>query len=111
MAPVSVALRLVWGSTLLFLPGLVLRIMDRVEPTTRASRIMRTLGARHLLQAAAERRFGAAARRIGVGVDALHVLTDVGLAGGDRRWRRAAGTDGIVTTGFVVLGLVRARRP
>jgi hypothetical protein len=111
MVRASVALRLIWGSTLLFVPGQVLRIMDRATPTAGACRIVRVLGGRHVLQAAAEWRFGARATRLGIAVDALHVATDFGFAGCDRRWRRAAGTDAAVTAGFVVLGLAQARCP
>jgi hypothetical protein len=110
MMRAPLALRLTWGSTLLFLPAQVLTIMDRATPTAGACGIMRVLGGRHILQATAEWRFGAPAARLGIAVDALHVATDVGFAGRDRRWRRPAGTDAAVTAGFVILGLAQARR-
>jgi hypothetical protein len=66
---------------------------------------MRVLGARHLLQGAAEALMGGGAREAGVGVDILHGLTDIGFAAFDRRWRRAALADAGITAGLAALGV------
>ncbi len=106
-SPVALAIRVGWGTLLTVAPGLVLGAMGdgADDDDRRPCRLLRVLGARHLLQAAAEWRGGATARNIGTGIDVLHASTDIGFACFDRRWRRAAVSDGVVTTGFVVIGL------
>jgi hypothetical protein len=104
-APVPLAMRVVWGSALCVLPGAVLRLMGVATAGRNPRRIMRVLGARHLLQALTEWHFKGTARRIGIWVDALHAASDIGFACLDHDWRRAAATDATITTGFVLLGL------
>ena len=47
-----------WGTTLLIAPGGVLRVLGGADEARTPKRIMRVLGARHLLQATAELVFG-----------------------------------------------------
>jgi hypothetical protein len=105
-ALVPVLLRIGWGGGLVVQPRVVLRLLGGVPQGSKPRRIMRILGARHLLQAAATWRFGRRAGQVGVVVDALHAATDVAFAGLDRRWRRAAATDAAITSTFAVLGLI-----
>jgi hypothetical protein len=103
--PVALAVRLVWGSALCTVPGRILVLMGGADEGLAPRRAMRVLGARHVLQALAEYRFGNEARRLGVGVDLLHAATDVGFGMVDGRWRRAALTDATIASGFAVAGL------
>jgi hypothetical protein len=68
-------------------------------------RVMRVLGARHLVEAAVEQRFGKIGRTLGVATDVIHAAVDVMFGVGDPRWRRAAFTDAVIAGGFVVLGV------
>ena len=104
-APLPLALRAAWGGALLIAPGLLLRLMGGVDDGPWPRRIMQFLGARHLLQAAAERRYGRCVRQIGVGIDVVHAATDIAFGTADRRWRGPAFRDAIITTGFAALGL------
>jgi hypothetical protein len=90
--------------TLLIAPGAVLRLIGGADEGRDPRRVMRVLGARHLVQAGVEYRLGWRARRIGTGVDLLHGATSVGFGIVNPPWRRAAFTDAIVATGFAVLG-------
>jgi hypothetical protein len=104
----AIAVRVGWGAALLAAPGVVLRVIGGADRASTPKRVMRVLGARHLLQAFAEWRWGAPARQVGVATDVLHGLSDVGFAVADRRWRRAALTDGAITFGFAVSGATGA---
>ncbi len=99
------ALRVAWGAALLGSPRTVLRCSGSINVGTTPLRVMRVLGARHLVQAGAEWAGGGRARQIGMVVDLLHAATSVAFAVVDPRWRRAALTDTAVTAGFVALGL------
>jgi hypothetical protein len=101
----AVAVRITWGALLCAVPGRVLKLMGGADEGLAPRRVMRVLGARHVLQGLAEYRFGASARRLGVGADLLHAATDVGFGVVDTRWRRAALTDAGIATGFAVVGL------
>lgn len=105
-SPVPLAVRVAWGGLLLAFPGQLLRAMGGSDQGRAPERVMRVLGLRHLAEAGAEFRFGARARRIGIGVDALHAATAVGFGVIDQRWRRAALTDAAVAAAFVGLGLL-----
>ena len=115
LAPRSlIAARIAWGAALLAFPDQVLSLTagttypgdHRSPPSDRVpQRTLRLLGCRHLGQAAVEVRVPTqTAHRIGLWVDTLHAGTDIGFAGLDRRWRRAALIDAGVTTAFVALG-------
>jgi hypothetical protein len=108
-SPVGLAARIGWGSALLAAPDLVFRLLGDADDNRRARRILRLLGARHLLQAAAEWRFAGPARRAGVAVDSLHAASDIGFAVIDQRWRRAAAIDAAISIGFVALGATNTR--
>ena len=105
-APVPLAVRAAWGSLLLVFPGAVLRRMGGADEGVAPRRVMRVLGARHLVEAGAEWRLGYPARRVGIGVDAIHALTSLVFGVSDERWRRAAFTDALIAGAFVGLGLV-----
>jgi hypothetical protein len=100
VAPLPLALRVAWGTALL----IALRLFGGADEGVAPRRIMRVLGARHLVQAAAEQAGGGQVREIGTLVDLLHAGTSVGFGLADRRWRHAAWTDAAITLGFVVLG-------
>jgi hypothetical protein len=103
-APLSLAIRAGWGTTLLIVPGAVLRVFGGVDEGDAPRLVMRVLGARHLIQAAAESRLGGRAREFGILVDLLHGATSVGFAFIRPSWRRAALTDAAVAVSFAVLG-------
>ena len=90
--------------TLLIAPGPVLRLFGGADEGRAPRRVMRVLGARHLVQAGAEYRLGGRAREIGIGVDLLHGATSVVFGVVSPPWRRAALIDAGVATGFAVLG-------
>lgn len=100
---------MLWGVTLLIAPGAVLRVIGGADEDRIPKRIMRILGARHVLQSAGEFVFGDRALRLGVWVDGLHALTGYGFACVDARWRRAALADAVITTGFAAVGLSEIR--
>lgn len=104
-APLSLAVRIAWGTALIVAPGPVLRLMGGIDEGRVPRRLIRALGARHLLQAAVERKSGHRVRQIGVGVDLAHATTDVLFACIDRRWTRPALTDAAITTGFAASGI------
>jgi hypothetical protein len=105
-APLPLALRAGWGAALLVAPGSVLQLSGDVDAGTTPRRVMRVLGARHLVQAGAEWAGGGRARQIGTVVDLLHAATSVGCSVVSPRWRRAALIDTAVTAAFVLLGLM-----
>jgi hypothetical protein len=104
-APLPLALRAAWGTTLLVSPGTVLRLFGGHDEGTTPRRVMRVLGARHLVQTAAEWAWGGRAREIGIVVDLLHAGSSAGFSLVSPRWRRAALSDTAVTSGFVALGI------
>jgi hypothetical protein len=103
--PVALSVRLIWGVALCAAPGRILGLMGGADEGLGPRRIMRVLGARHVVQALAVYQFGGEATRLGVGADLLHGATDVGFGVVDARWRRAALTDAAIATGFAVAGL------
>jgi hypothetical protein len=105
----AVAVRTAWGALLCAMPGRILKLMGGADEGVAPRRVLRLLGARHVLQALAEHRFGGEARRLGVGADLLHAATDVGFGVVDSRWRRAAFTDAVIATAFAAEGM-RGRR-
>ena len=103
-ASVPLSIRVGWGLTLLIAPGPVLRLFGGADEGRVPCRIMRLLGARHIVQAAVEYRLGGRSRQIGIGVDLLHGTTSVAFGVLSPPWRRAALVDAGVATGFAVLG-------
>jgi hypothetical protein len=106
---IFVVVQALWGTTLLAAPGIVLRLLGGADEAHVPERIMRVLGARHLVQAVAEHLFGDEALRVGACVDSLHALTGFGFACADARWRRAALADAMITSGFAAIGLTESR--
>ena len=132
-APLPLALRIAWGTTLVVAPGSVLRVFggadhpgadppgadhpgadrpgaDRpgadhpgADDSTVPRRVLRLLGFRHLAQAVVESVLGSRARRVGAVVDLLHAATSAAFGALDARWRRAALTDTAIATGFVIM--------
>ena len=103
-APIPLIIRVGWGMTLLIAPASVLRLFGGADEDRTAQRVMRALGARHLVQAGAEYRLGGRARKIGTEVDLLHGITSIIFSIVSRPWRRAALIDAGVATGFAILG-------
>jgi hypothetical protein len=89
---------------MLIAPAPVLRLFGGADEGRAPQRVMRVLGARHLVQAGAEYRFGGRARKIGTGVDLLHGVTSVVFSMVIPPWRRAALIDAGVAAGFAILG-------
>jgi hypothetical protein len=87
------------------------------SPDPHARTFTRILGARHLLQAAANVAFGggAAMNRLSGGVDALHAFAMLVLAALDRRRRNAAVANAAIALAFAAAeirsGTLRARVP
>jgi hypothetical protein len=103
-AAVVAAARVGWGALLLADPRRVLALTQpgRAAPVA-ATRVLRVLGARHLVQTAVQLAGPAPlVHHLGAAADALHALTGAGLAAVDRRWRRAALIDCLVATGFAL---------
>ncbi|MEJ5946533.1 hypothetical protein WDZ17_14645 [Pseudokineococcus basanitobsidens] len=103
--------RAAWGTVCLLAPGLVERSLAGREPDVRARRVVRVLGARHLVQAAGARLLPPhLAVGGGAAVDAVHALTAAAFGLGDARRRRAALADAAVAAGWCVWGVRRYRR-
>jgi hypothetical protein len=97
---------LAWGTALVVVPGWVLRVIGAGDTGPTPRRIVRVLGARHLLQAVTEVAGGDRARGAGVAVDAIHGATDVAFGCVAPRWRRAAFTDAAITFGFAKFAVI-----
>ncbi len=108
-ASYPLALRACWGVLLLAAPGPMLRALGGSDVGVGPRRVMRVLGARHLVQAAFDVNHPGA-RRWGAVVDLLHSATAAGFAALSLRWRRAAGADAVVAAGFAAMGLVSVQR-
>jgi hypothetical protein len=95
--------RLAWGAALVAAPARIVVLLGGTDtPSSRA--VERTLGTRHLIQAAVELAAWPSGRRLGVLVDTLHAATGVGLAAVDGRWRRPALLDAAITSAFALAG-------
>ncbi|MEJ5913006.1 hypothetical protein [Pseudokineococcus sp. 1T1Z-3] len=100
-----------WGAVCLLAPTVVERALSGHEPDDRARRVMRVLGARHLVQAGASRLLPARlALAGGAAVDALHAATAVVLALADPPRRRASLLDAVVALAWSAWGVRRYRR-
>jgi hypothetical protein len=103
--------RLTWGGLLVAAPATVLRMLAAGRPVTGSqARVIRILGARHVLQAAVElTRPTPRARRAGAAVDLLHAMTCAGAVAVSPEWRRPALADGIGALILAGGGLLPAR--
>ncbi|HVC22601.1 MAG TPA: hypothetical protein VNH82_04145 [Candidatus Dormibacteraeota bacterium] len=95
--------RVAWGSFLMVKPSRASRLLG-APPGPGAPRVARLLGARQVLQGAAELMWWPHWRRTGVAVDAAHALSGLVVATGDRRWRRAALIDSAIAVVLILLG-------
>ncbi|WP_299037690.1 hypothetical protein [uncultured Pseudokineococcus sp.] len=103
--------RAAWGAACLLAPGPVGRALAGHEPDARARRVLRVLGARHLVQAAGTRVLPAPLALVGgAGVDGLHAATALATGLTRPRRRRASLADAVVAVGWCAWGAVRARR-
>jgi hypothetical protein len=107
----TAAARAGWACVLLAVPERVAAIGTTPPIPPSAVAVLRVLGARQLVQAAATAAVptGAVAR-LSAAVDALHAGTGVGLALASPRWRRTAVLDAAVATAFAAVGW-SCRRP
>lgn len=105
MVRTSALTRVIWGLTLLGAPRLVLRLLGGRQ-TRLAQAVLRTLGARHVLQATVT---AARPSRVvlvgGAGLDGLHALTALALAAVDRSKVRIGLTDAGIATTWIGLDL------
>jgi hypothetical protein len=99
--PASLVIRIAWGAALIAAPRRILRWGGGPADEGGSAWVVRTLGARHLVQAATSTRLGDTARRLGLTADLLHAASDVCLAYLDPRWRRAALSDAAIAGGFI----------
>jgi hypothetical protein len=90
----------------------MIRIAAGHRAGSRARRLTRVLGARHLVQAALTSgpAPGAARLAIGAAVDLTHAASMAGLAAADRSLRRATLADALIETMFAASGLAAARQ-
>jgi hypothetical protein len=108
--------RAVWGAALVTVPDRILGLTQPDRPNTPvASRLLRVLGVRHLLQTGVEA-FATTptVHYLGAAADELHALSGIGLAVLDRRWRRAALIDSAIASALGVAAALtagRGRRP
>jgi hypothetical protein len=114
VAPVSLVrtsalTRVIWGATLLAAPHLVLRLLGG-RRTRLARAVLRTLGARQVLQAMVT---AARPTRVvlvgGAGLDGLHALTALALAAVDPSQVRIGVTDAGIATTWIGLDLYAAK--
>lgn len=105
---VLAVVRIAWGSLLIGAPGQVVRLLGGADETA-SRRVLRLLGARHLVQGGVEALRPQARGELGAAVDGLHALSAAGFAVADRRWRRPALLDGGVASAFGAAGLVAGR--
>lgn len=102
--------RLLWGGLLLAAPGLALEALTGRPATRSQERLLRVLGARHLVQGGLDlARPTPGLLRAGAAVDVLHAATCAGAAALSAEWRRAALVDGSGAVAFAAGGLLRAR--
>jgi len=100
-----------WGLACVVVPDALLTSVFRTEPSVRATRTIRVLGVRHLVQAVASGLAPTpAVLAVGIWVDALHAATAAAAAALDRRRRAAFGTDAVIAGTFAALGHRDLRR-
>lgn len=103
--------RAAYGAVVLARPDRVLRLYSGRPAHPPDTAVLRVLGARHLLQAAATARpAGATALLTGAAVDTAHALSMTALGLTDRPRRRAALIDAAVAGSFATAGVLLAIR-
>ncbi len=88
-----------WGLALFTAPRRLLSVAGHPRAARAARFVVRTLGARHLVQAAVVLSKPSLTRTGGV-ADALHAISAVAFAAASPRWRLAAGCDALLAAGF-----------
>lgn len=104
------AVRFSWGTLLVVDPAIGLRLLG-AEDTSAARRVLRLLGARHVVQSVLTLAWGRSAATAGSVVDLVHSATAIVFGALARRWRRAAFTDASVAMGLSVSGLLTRTDP
>jgi len=104
------AVRAIWGAVELVEPAVVGRGLLGHEPDDAVQGVMRILGARHLVQAAAVGLTGGRLHGAGGVVDLLHAGSMVALAAMDARRRRTASVSACVALTFAVAEFAAAAR-
>lgn len=99
MRPLEV-FRAAYGLAELLAPGTVERLIVGTVADERARKVIRILGARHVLQAIVTARGGRTLHRLGGGVDGLHALSMAALAAFDPERRRAAAVNAAIALAF-----------
>jgi len=103
--------RLASGGLLTVRPAQGLRLLGRGQDDAASRTVLRVLGARHLVQGAAEAlRRDPGVLRAGAGIDVLHALTALGYATASRQGRSAGRRSAVLALSFAVAQLVVARR-
>lgn len=97
------SIRALIGLCQLIRPQLLYRAVTGVAPSPGTVKLMRVLGARHLVQALILARAGTTVHRCGALVDLAHAGTMVALACGDRRWQKPAALDAVLASTFAAL--------
>jgi hypothetical protein len=100
-----------YGALLLAAPDLAVSLLSGQPSSPKAALVVRVLGARQVLQAAATAGTPTAlVWTLGAGVDVTHGLSAVGLAVVQPPWRRAGLSVASIAGLFAVSGMVRASR-
>jgi hypothetical protein len=100
----ALAARAAWGTVLLAAPGRALAVLGGADVAP-ARRVCRVLGVRQLLQSILQATIGARIDRLACVVDVLHGASCFAFGLADRRWRRAALTDGTIAAGLALADL------
>ena len=103
--------RAAWGALLMLAPAAPLRTLTGGREPVGGSTLLRVLGARHALQAAATLAAPSPwTLRLGAVADGLHATSAVVFARIDARERRAALIDAALAAAWAALSLQAARR-
>jgi hypothetical protein len=98
------AVRAAYGVALLAAPGAVVAGLTREEPGPHERDVVRVLGARHVIQAAATACAGRSALAPGAVIDTLHAASMLALAAAGGRLRRAELADALVAGALAAAG-------
>lgn len=103
--------RAAWGALCLLAPASVQRVLSGGRVDARGVLVLRVLGGRHLVQAAATRLLPPRpALGGGAAADGLHALSALALAAVDARRRRAALVEAALATAWCAWWVRRCRR-